>query len=74
MFRTDEIIKASKLPPEGVAMSRHIDYIYFVPCTLYFVCILVPEQLDAISRKSGSGTRGIRRMGSIWCLGSQSSL
>ena len=31
MFRTDEIIKASKLPPEGVAMSRHIDYIYFIP-------------------------------------------
>jgi len=38
MFRTDEIIKASKLPPEGVAMSRHIDYIYFIP--ILFVTIV----------------------------------
>jgi len=38
MFRTDEIIKAAKLPPEGVAMSRHIDYIYFVP--ILFVTII----------------------------------
>ena len=38
MFRTDEIIKASKLPPEGVAMSRHIDFIYFIP--ILFVTII----------------------------------
>ena len=38
MFRTDEIIKASKLPPEGVALSRHIDYIYFIP--ILFVTIV----------------------------------
>jgi methane/ammonia monooxygenase subunit A len=38
MFRTDEIIKAAKLPPEGVAMSRHIDYIYFIP--ILFVTII----------------------------------
>ncbi len=38
MFRTDEIIKAAKLPPEGVAMSRHIDHIYFIP--ILFVTII----------------------------------
>jgi len=38
MFRTAEIIKAAKLPPEGVAMSRHIDYIYFIP--ILFVTII----------------------------------
>ena len=38
MFRTDEIIKAAKLPPEGVALSRHIDYIYFIP--ILFVTIV----------------------------------
>lgn len=38
MFRTDEIIKAAKLPPEGVVMSRHIDYIYFLP--ILFVTLI----------------------------------
>lgn len=38
MFRTAEIIKASKLPPEGVAMSRHIDYVYFLP--ILFVTLI----------------------------------
>jgi len=38
MFRTAEIVKASKLPPEGVAMSRHIDYVYFLP--ILFVTLI----------------------------------
>ena len=38
MFRTAEIIKASKLPPEGVVMSRHIDYVYFLP--ILFVTLI----------------------------------
>lgn len=31
LFRTAEIIKASKLPPEGVKLSRMIDAVYFIP-------------------------------------------
>ena len=31
LFRTAEIIKASKLPPEGVKLSRMIDAVYFLP-------------------------------------------
>jgi methane/ammonia monooxygenase subunit A len=31
LFRTPEIIKASKLPPEGVKLSRMIDAVYFLP-------------------------------------------
>lgn len=38
MFRTAEIVKASKLPPEGVVMSRHIDYVYFLP--ILFVTLI----------------------------------
>jgi methane/ammonia monooxygenase subunit A len=31
LFRTAEIIKASKLPPEGVKLSRMLDAVYFLP-------------------------------------------
>ena len=31
LFRTAQIIKASKLPPEGVRLSRMIDAVYFLP-------------------------------------------
>ena len=31
LFRTAEIIKAAKLPPEGVKLSRMIDAVYFLP-------------------------------------------
>ena len=36
MSRTDEILKAAKMPPEAVKMSRMIDVIYFP-----ILCILL---------------------------------
>ena len=36
MSRTDEILKAAKMPPEAVKMSRYIDAVYFP-----ILCILL---------------------------------
>lgn len=36
IFKTDEIMKLAKMPPEAVSMSRHIDLIYFP-----ILCILL---------------------------------
>jgi len=36
IFKTDEIIKLAKMPPEAVSMSRYIDLVYFP-----ILCILL---------------------------------
>jgi Ammonia monooxygenase. len=49
LFRTAEIIKASKLPPEGVKLSRMIDAIYFIPIAYFGVFATFHMHFDLLA-------------------------
>ncbi len=65
LFRTKEIIAASKLPPEGVKLSRMIDAVYFLPIAylgsirdLSYALRPVSRGLGFLGRLEGSAVLG----------------
>ena len=67
MSRTDEILRAAKMPPEAVKMSRMIDVIYFPILCILLVGIYHMYFMKAFQRGSNNGCKR-ELVGRTWPL------